>query len=168
MRDLDAAWVAGILEGEGSFVVQLRKKAGHLDSFVASVRVSMTDKDIVDRVAALVGRPELVRPEPARSPTRKPMWRLQLTKQDEVYSLLTDIRPWMGTRRTERIDQLLAHLETRRLARLEPPASSNRSKTSCPAGHPYDEANTLVYANGHRRCRACDKERHRARRASAA
>lgn len=30
------------------------------------------------------------------------------------------------------------------------------SKTHCPSGHPYDEANTYVYPNGrHRACRRC-------------
>lgn len=33
-------------------------------------------------------------------------------------------------------------------------AHSNRAKTHCPKGHPYDEANTAV-RNGRRHCRAC-------------
>lgn len=32
------------------------------------------------------------------------------------------------------------------------------SKTCCPKGHPYDKANTRVYA-GRRFCRTCDRER---------
>ena len=32
----------------------------------------------------------------------------------------------------------------------------NRQKTHCPQGHPYDEANTLVW-KGYRYCRACSK-----------
>lgn len=30
----------------------------------------------------------------------------------------------------------------------------------CPAGHPYDEANTYVDRNGHRRCNACRRARY--------
>jgi hypothetical protein len=62
-----------------------------------------------------------------------------------------------------------AHLEpvtpaenTRRV-----PSWPNAMKTHCPHGHPYDEANTLVYANGRRHCRACNREavrRYRMRR----
>lgn len=38
-------------------------------------------------------------------------------------------------------------------------------KTHCPAGHPYDEANTYVVPKtGHRLCRACARERDRLRR----
>jgi hypothetical protein len=37
-------------------------------------------------------------------------------------------------------------------------------KTRCPAGHPYDEANTIIRRRGHhvcRICRACSRERSR-------
>jgi IS1 family transposase len=33
----------------------------------------------------------------------------------------------------------------------------NKAKTSCPAGHPYDEENTYVRPNGHRQCVRCRK-----------
>lgn len=38
------------------------------------------------------------------------------------------------------------------------------SRTHCPAGHPYDDANTRVRANGWRDCRACDVAREPLRR----
>lgn len=40
-----------------------------------------------------------------------------------------------------------------------------RDRTHCPQGHPYDEANTRVYA-GHRNCRACDRQRPPRQRAA--
>lgn len=49
-----------------------------------------------------------------------------------------------------------------RSERHEGPA--NASKTHCPQGHPYDEANTYV-RDGRRNCRACSKARSAARRA---
>ena len=33
--------------------------------------------------------------------------------------------------------------------------AANAAKTHCKHGHPFDEANTLIRSNGHRRCRAC-------------
>lgn len=39
----------------------------------------------------------------------------------------------------------------------------NSVKTNCPAGHPYDEANTYVY-KGKRNCRACGREKYRRKR----
>ena len=53
-------------------------------------------------------------------------------------------------------------------AHLEPVTASentlrqdhaNRRKDTCPAGHAYTEENTLVWADGKRRCRACRDER---------
>lgn len=43
-------------------------------------------------------------------------------------------------------------------------AEMMRSKTHCPQGHPYDEANTHHY-RGKRVCRTCKREKMRARRA---
>ncbi len=34
-----------------------------------------------------------------------------------------------------------------------------RAKTHCPSGHPYDEENTYVRADGERNCRTCARER---------
>lgn len=33
--------------------------------------------------------------------------------------------------------------------------------THCPQGHPYDDYNTLIWADGKRRCRICEKERRK-------
>lgn len=40
-----------------------------------------------------------------------------------------------------------------------------RAKTHCPAGHPYDSANTMRWADGGRHCRACHNARTRAYKA---
>ncbi len=40
------------------------------------------------------------------------------------------------------------------------PGRSQREKTHCPQGHPYDEANTC-HSNGRRHCRACGRIRAR-------
>lgn len=40
----------------------------------------------------------------------------------------------------------------------------NAAATHCPAGHPYDEANTYRHPYGDRRCRACGRESARRRR----
>lgn len=57
-----------------------------------------------------------------------------------------------------------AHLEpvTRRVNALRgrTVAARNAAKTHCPAGHPYDEANTMRTKQG-RVCRTCHQERNR-------
>lgn len=42
------------------------------------------------------------------------------------------------------------------------PASVNSKKTHCNHGHPFDEINTSIKRNGHRRCRACERLRREA------
>lgn len=47
----------------------------------------------------------------------------------------------------------------------------NLNKIACPANHPYNDANTYVWADGSRHCRTCRSEatlRYRARRMGAA
>jgi hypothetical protein len=64
-----------------------------------------------------------------------------------------------------------AHLEpvTRRenLVRGETLIARQVALIHCPQGHPYDEANTFITSAGRRHCRACDRDRHRQRRAVA-
>lgn len=46
-------------------------------------------------------------------------------------------------------------------------ADRNAAKLFCPAGHEYDQRNTYVYVGErgiHRKCRACNRARARARR----
>ncbi len=40
---------------------------------------------------------------------------------------------------------------------IEASAAQKRAITHCPQDHPYDEHNTLVRPNGHRRCRECER-----------
>lgn len=47
-------------------------------------------------------------------------------------------------------------------------AQRQRAKTHCPQGHPYTPENTYVWAStGQRLCKTCDRERKRAKAASA-
>jgi len=41
-------------------------------------------------------------------------------------------------------------------------------RTRCPQGHEYSTDNTYIYGNGYRKCRACDRERHRYAKTEAA
>lgn len=53
---------------------------------------------------------------------------------------------------TQRDNLMAPDGSTRMLAERE------RSKTHCPAGHAYDEANTYRTPDGRRRCRTCQRE----------
>ncbi len=57
------------------------------------------------------------------------------------------------------------HLEpvTRKenLHRGETLTALNAAKTHCPKGHPYDDENTMIEANGGRKCKTCNREKVR-------
>lgn len=59
------------------------------------------------------------------------------------------------------------HLEIKtRGSNSDAERSVRHRPTACPAGHPYDEANTYVDARGSRHCRTCRTERGREERAN--
>lgn len=61
-----------------------------------------------------------------------------------------------------------AHLTPKTsLANVAASHCSPVNRAECPAGHPYDEANTYRFpSTGGRRCRACHREQERTRRAA--
>ena len=61
--------------------------------------------------------------------------------------------------------QPVTHREN--ILRGEAPAARHAAKTHCPKGHPYSGPNLRIDTNGARRCRACESERNRARKARA-
>lgn len=67
--------------------------------------VSMTDRDIIDRVSALFGTGTYVIPNKAPD-TRKDAFRAQINGAKAAV-LMTKLKPIMGQRRGEKIDEIL-------------------------------------------------------------
>lgn len=99
----EVAWLAGILEGEGSFLYS-RSRTGGKDYFYPKIVVGMTDRDVIARVAALFGTS--VYAIPVR-PDRKPAFRAQINGT-KAATWMVLLRPWMGQRRMAKIDEILA------------------------------------------------------------
>lgn len=141
------AWLAGILEGEGSFA----------RGSYARIDLAMTDLDVVRRAADIMGV-DRVYEEPI--PGQKTRYRFGVYGRPAAAWMMT-LWPLMGGRRRERIaEQLLKW-------RATPPLP--RDRTHCPQGHPYSPENTYVgtQAGGtqrRRRCRICKSEQNRKQR----
>ena len=71
-------------------------------------------------------------------------------------------------KRCMNVDHLEAVSQKVNNDRGETPSGINGRKTHCPAGHPYDEANTRIHPDArgrlHRQCRACDRAAWHARK----
>ena len=106
-------WLAGILEGEGTFMSGPPSRPN-----APVVRISMTDRDVVERSAALLER--AVTPVRARKAHYKPPFITQLRGADAV-DLMRAVRPVLGTERTAQIDRVLGGWKP--LAVRSPPVS---------------------------------------------
>jgi hypothetical protein len=99
-------WLAGILEGEGTFVTGPPSQP---NSPIA--RISMTDLDTVTRAAQLLDR-AVVTALP-RKPHYKPVFITQI-KGAEAVALMIAVRPVFGPDRTKQIERVLARWSPRR------------------------------------------------------
>lgn len=118
----DIIWLAGLLEGEGTFDSQRQR--------YPRVRLSMTDRDVVGRAATLMGCSIrlTLRPKPLTS-----TWHAEI-QGPRAEAIMRTILPFMGARRSARIAEILSARTV-----LESPAwsgSAFRSEIARPPGIP--------------------------------
>lgn len=137
MNAVEIAWVAGIIEGEGTILVP---GGGQYPS----VRVAMTDEDVVRRLHSITGLGRVV-PRKKGQPHFKPQWQWHVCSRREVARLLCAVAPLMGSRRTARIAEAAD-----RLAR--PPRNIGQRPTT-----PHGTATRARhhYRNGEKPCEPC-------------
>jgi hypothetical protein len=104
MNDVETAWVAGIVEGEGSIFAHRIVRGGRAYIY-PRLAVSMTDQDILLRLQAVTGVGCIYGPYETGF---KPKWAWHVTAKADARALLIVIRPYMGIRRTAKIDEVLA------------------------------------------------------------
>jgi len=101
MKEIDVAWFAGLMEGEGSFLK--RRRWGMVLAIV------MTDRDVLERVQQLFGGH--LYDLKTRQSHWKPSYMWRLTIAAEAAHLSKLILPYMGVRRAEAIGALLNRYE---------------------------------------------------------
>lgn len=103
MRDIDAAWLAGFLDGEGSFMIT-RQRRGESCYYSAAISASNTDRRLVDRCRALAGG--LI----VRSPMKNTRWKtayIWSVKGRLVRPLIGAVLPFLVSKRKQ-AENLLA------------------------------------------------------------
>ena len=102
INDYDLRWLAGLLEGEGSFMMSRNTVGGKLYLYPKIV-VTMTDEDVIQRAASLFGTKVYVVP---KQTDRLQQWRATLTGT-RAAALMERLLPEMGTRRSNKIGEIL-------------------------------------------------------------
>ena len=106
MTKADLHWLAGLLEGEGSFFVAYSRNGGHQYPH-ARIEVSMTDKDVIQRAAKLLGATyRLQKWSTAATRHYKPIWKSSVYSANAVSHMLR-LAPLMGRRRKRKIADVL-------------------------------------------------------------
>lgn len=100
--DHDRLWLAGLLEGEGTFDLSKGR--------YPRIRLAMTDRDVVGRAATLMDTS--IRLSLKRAPSA-PTWHSEVSGP-RAEAIMREILPFMGTRRSQRIAEVLAGAEYRR------------------------------------------------------
>jgi hypothetical protein len=97
----DLVWLAGLLEGEGTFDLHRGK--------YPRIRVGMTDRDVVGRAATLMGS----RIRMTISKVHKTTFHAEVSG-DRAADIMRALLPHMGARRSSKIGDILGGLAFRR------------------------------------------------------
>jgi len=106
----DLAWLAGLMEGEGSFF-----PGPPSSPRMPVIQVAMTDRDVLERAGLLLGRRVL------DLPTRKRHWKASYSitiRGARAVAWMQLLHPLVGRRRREQIERALASYEPREVRAL--------------------------------------------------
>ncbi len=108
-EDQRLGWLAGFLEGEGSFIYHMRidPKGNPHNHFVISAQ--STDKDALERVGVMTNS-NVHQVKRLRDEGRgwKPIWSVRVQRRNDVVAWCQRLRPLMSRRRQKQIDVVLA------------------------------------------------------------
>jgi hypothetical protein len=105
----DIAWLAGLLEGEGSFHYK-KSKPRDKTYWYPIVLCQMTDPDVLEKAASILGV-KVFGPYKKNNPNAKDAWAVFINGKYAVALMMT-ILPFMGERRTNKILELIAYWKT--------------------------------------------------------
>jgi hypothetical protein len=108
-RQTERAYLAGLIEGEGTIYVR-RQRSGDREYLYPTVRIAMTDKDVLDNVAEMVGHGNVVGPyentKYKDGVVTKPIYQWAVHGPHAI-KLLKAVAPWLSSRRLEQMAKVL-------------------------------------------------------------
>lgn len=108
MHREDAAWLAGLLDGEGCF----DNPRG-----APRVRVKMADLDVVLRAADVMGATTYMENDLRPYVERKPLMVAQTTG-DNAIAVMRAVLPWLGSRRSAKVTEIILAHEAKKRGRI--------------------------------------------------
>lgn len=125
LTEIEIAWIAGLLEGEGSFGLDKRSVKRYKQSTsppLPYIQISMVDEDVIGRFSKLVNKTYY---SPRRRTSKgKVFYKLHIGDRKTLFYLLPRIFPYLGKRRQQSVQECLDALE----AWVQWYASGGRSK----------------------------------------
>lgn len=104
------AWVAGIIDGEGSFIFTKRKcKTG--GCFSSAITIGMTDLDVLQRMDFLL-KGNLNGPYKYGPSHYKEFWRFSISTNSNVISVIEHIYYFLCERRRDKCDEIIKAYES--------------------------------------------------------
>lgn len=122
MKDVDVAWFAGFLEGEGSFVKRT-------DNNGILISVSSTDLDVLRKVEKIFGGSIYEAKRKNKPKHWKDAWYWKTNSSKDCARILKQIMPYMGQRRRGKIQECLL-IHERSIQKQEEKAVSVLKKRS--------------------------------------
>ena len=108
----DLYWLAGYLEGEGSFM-----RGSPSDPGNSKISVCSTDEDVIAKVGKLFGNTPYLAKRKISNPKHKPVWTVKKSGRDAV-ALMQLLLPLMGKRRHEQISKAIVSYTPSKYKRL--------------------------------------------------
>ena len=136
----DLHWLAGLLEGEGSFLAGPPSAPRY-----PVVALQMTDEDVVARVARMFGRK--VGRWQSGNAREQPVFLVRITGAKAV-AWMTALHPLMGDRRRMQIDRALASYAPKPVALLDDATASEALACLPPVAPCGRSPNSLARASG--------------------
>jgi hypothetical protein len=141
MRNVDIAWIAGLVEGEGC----ISWNKGSDGYGTPQIQIAMTDQDVVAMAARILD--SNVRGPYDKGPGNKPSFATSIGGQKAAAWLMT-LFTFFGERRRSKAKEVLAQWRS-----LGP--TRGKYSRKCVRGHDYDG-----YSSGQRTCSQCARIRY--------
>ena len=113
LTDVQAAWAAGVLEGEGCFSI-FKRATSSQNHKQLHIQCTMTDEDIISRLQSIfnVGSIYKVQPSGCKKDGTpyKPAWKWAVNNHAGQKLIIESILPYLGNRRKTKALEMLEYI----------------------------------------------------------